>query len=130
MNSRFTTRRRCLFTQKGTPDMSHELDGKAKSSRSKEEERSDERRQQNETRRRNRGASDPADWGTADAAKILAVICALAGRGGAVQFGYTRDGGAFTVRILGDGKDPYNEYIRPTEDIDLYLDGLLADFGK
>lgn len=85
--------------------------------------------QQRANRRRNRGASSPADWGTANASKLLAAIVAVSRHGFAIRFGYTRDGGAFAVGIIGDG-EPYTEFTRPTEDIDLYLDGIIDDYGK
>lgn len=84
---------------------------------------------QRRIRNQSRGSGETADFGTLDAQKVLAVIATLAGRGCAIQFGYTRDGGAYSFRIVGDG-EPYNEYVRPTESVDLYLDSLLLDFGK
>jgi len=86
-------------------------------------------KQQREHRRANRGISDPANWGTANPALIAEAITALTNIGCAVQFGYTKDNGAFVVRIVGDG-EPYNEYVRPTEDIDKYLISLAADYAK
>jgi len=83
--------------------------------------------QQRENRRRNRGKSNAAEWGDADAAKVLAAISAIAGNGFAVRFGYTRDGNAFAIGVVGDG-EPFTEYVRPNEDIDLYLEGLIQDY--
>jgi len=83
--------------------------------------------EQRSVRRRNRGNGDKADWGTATAEKVLDAIDAVSITGCAIRFGYTRDGGAFAVGIVGDG-EPYTEYVRPTESIDLYLDGLISDF--
>ena len=79
------------------------------------------------TRRRNRGNGEVADWRNADPEYIITVISAITGKGGAVQFGLTKDGGSLVVRVIGDG-EPYNEYVRPSEDVDLYLQGLAADF--
>lgn len=84
---------------------------------------------QRANRRRNRGNSDKADWSTADAGKLTAAIAGVTRHGFAIRFGYTRDGGAFAVGVIGDG-EPFTEFIRPTEDIDLYLDGLISDYGK
>lgn len=78
-------------------------------------------------RRDKRGKADEADWGTANAELVLQVVSNVSNRGCAIQFGLTRDGGAFVIRIVGDG-DPYNEYIRPSENVDLYLEGLRLDF--
>lgn len=85
--------------------------------------------QQREHRRRNRGASDPADWSVADPVLLSQCVSKLTAHGCAIQFGYTKDGGSFIIRVVGDG-DPYNEYVRPTEDINLYLTGLAEDYSK
>src|SRR5512143_1038330 len=74
----------------------------------------------------------PSDRATCDYAEVSAellhrVLCAITARGCAVQFGYTRDGGAFAVRIVGDG-DPYTEFIKPTEDVSAALTYLAEDF--
>jgi hypothetical protein len=86
-------------------------------------------KQQRESRRRNRGNGDVADWGTVQPDLVVSVIERLTGEGAAIQFGYTRDGGSFVIRIVGDG-EPFNEYVRPTEDINLYLAALLEDYPK
>jgi len=79
-------------------------------------------------RNRARGMSnEEADWSSVDGSKVVAVIAAVAKHHCAIQFGYTRDQGAYCIRIVGDG-EPYNEYVRPSEDIDFYLEGLLVDF--
>lgn len=85
--------------------------------------------QQREHRRRNRGNAETADWGNADPVKLHRAICNVTGIGGAIQFGYTKDGGSFVIRIVGDG-EPFNEYVRPSESIDEYLDALARDYDK
>lgn len=80
----------------------------------------EDERKRKETRNSWRGDSDSADWGTVEPAAIHAAVVAASSNGWAIRFGYTRDGGAFTIGILGDG-DPYTEYIRPTEDIHVAL---------
>lgn len=95
--------------------------------RTKRDARQDAETSQRKTRRTNRGDAAPAQWSDADPLCVLAAIAAVAERGCAIQFGYTRDGGAFVVRIVGDG-EPYNEFVRPTEDVNLYLRGLHDDF--
>lgn len=82
---------------------------------------------QRRARRENRGGGDVADWANADAQHLIGAIAAISAKGCAIQFSYTRDGGSYCVRIVGDG-EPYNEYVRPTEDINLYLQELTADF--
>ena len=85
--------------------------------------------QQREHRRRNRGTTDSADWSTASADTLLRTIVAVTGSGCAIQLGYTRDGGSFVIRIVGDG-EPFNEFVRPTEDLELYLKSLELDYAK
>jgi hypothetical protein len=85
--------------------------------------------EQRANRRRNRGAVEAADWREADATKILDAITAVCRYGFAIRFGYTKDGGAFAVGIIGDG-DAFTEFTRPSEDIDLYLDSLSADYRQ
>lgn len=82
---------------------------------------------QRSIRRQNRGNSDVAEWRDCSPELLLSVVSAITERGCAVQFGYTRDRGAYAIRIVGDG-EPYNEYVRPTESLQLYLEGLLDDF--
>jgi hypothetical protein len=84
--------------------------------------------EQRVSRRRNRGNAEQADWSAVDAEKLRSVIAAISRANCAVQFGYTRDGGAYVVRVVGDG-EPFNEFVRPTEDIDLYLTGLCLDYS-
>jgi hypothetical protein len=91
------------------------------------DEREAARIQQKTIRGSHRGNAEQADWRNASDAAIAGVVRAVTRLGFAVRFGYTRDGGALAVGIIGDGK-PYTEYVRPTEDVDVYLDGLAADF--
>lgn len=78
-------------------------------------------------RRKSRGSGDVADWGGCDGEKLRAAIANVTKRGYALLIGYTRAQGAYTVRIVGlEGVEP--DYIRPTEDLDLYLEGLALDF--
>jgi hypothetical protein len=76
-------------------------------------------------RRRNGASVEPANWAMADPLVLQALISAVTAQGGAVRFGYSRDGGAYSVGILGDG-DPYTEWIRPTENLDM----VLADIAR
>jgi len=82
---------------------------------------------QRHNRRRNRGHEQKADWGEASAQLVLRLVVCVAKIGGAVQFGYTQSGDSYVIRVLGDG-DPFNEYLRPTEDIDLWLTGFCEDY--
>jgi len=80
-------------------------------------------REQKQNRNHWRGTGEQADWGAVDGAAIHAAVVAATNCGWAVRFGYTRDGGAYTLGVLGDG-EPYTEYVRPTEDIHLALTAL------
>lgn len=72
-------------------------------------------------------AGGGADWGSVDAALLVDAIQQVTKAGGAVRFSYTRDGGAYCIGILGDG-EPYNDYIKPSDDIDAYLRGLAENW--
>jgi hypothetical protein len=80
-----------------------------------------------ERRRRARGNQAPADWAGVNPEVVLRAIAVIGSRGGAIRFGYTRDGGSYAIGILGDG-DPYTEYLRPSDDIDGYFEGLIEDW--
>lgn len=82
---------------------------------------------QQANRRSNRHKSEHSDYSAANADLLLRAVAAVTARGCAVQFGYTKDGSAFVIRIVGDG-EPYNDYVRPSEDINSYLEALAADF--
>jgi len=83
--------------------------------------------EQRASRRRNRGSVETANWAGVAPATVVRAIAAVAGTGGAIRFGYTRDKGAFAIGIIGDG-EPYSEYVRLSEDIELYLSSLAEDF--
>lgn len=94
--------------------------GTAKRTKAKEENK--------RIRSKNRGeGGDTADWASVKPQVLANVIEAVSVRGCAIQFGYTRDGGAYCIRIVGDG-DAYNEYIRPTEDVEKHINGIAEDF--
>lgn len=80
-------------------------------------------------RRRNRHKGDVADYANVGAQSLHTAITAVTSADCAIQFGYTKDGSTFVVRIVGDG-DPYNEFVRPSEDMDEYLRALAADYSK
>lgn len=83
--------------------------------------------QNRKNRRQRRHQGDTADWESADAELIKRCILNVGAAGCSIQFGYTRDGGSMVVRIVGDG-EPFNEYVRPSEDINTYLTGLADDY--
>lgn len=82
----------------------------------------DERRS---TRRRR--PVDPADWAGCDGIILKRAICAAAAVGGALRFGYSRDGGAYAIGVYGDG-EPYTDFVKPAENIEDYLRTLVDIF--
>lgn len=87
-----------------------------------------DRKQQSSTSRGLRGKSRGiADWGTASAELVVRAIERAAITGGAIRFGYSRDGGAYAVGIYGDG-DPYTEFCKPSEDLDEFLESIAELF--
>lgn len=102
----------------------------ANKGRLREETQADrDRAEERRRRRENRGATEGADWADADVAKLSTAVCAVTQHGYAIRFGYTRDGGAFAIGILGDG-EPFTKFIRPTEGIDEFLDTLIRDYAR
>jgi hypothetical protein len=79
------------------------------------------------SRRRNRGNGEQPDWSVANPVLVLRLITAIAKIDGAVQFGYTRAKDQYVIRVVGDG-EPFNEYLRPTEDLDYWLEGFVQDY--
>lgn len=68
-----------------------------------------------------------ADWASADADLLKRAIEVASAAGGAVRFGYTRDLGAYSVGIYGDG-DPYTVTRSPGENIDNTLQDIIDLF--
>lgn len=99
--------------------------GKFREETAADRQRAEERRR----RRENRGTVDGADWADADVGKLSHAIRSVTQHGYAIRFGYTRDGGAFAIGILGDG-EPFTKFVRPTEGIDEYLDTLISDYAR
>lgn len=79
-----------------------------------------------ETRRRRKNDT-VADWGGVDPDTLRKVIETVTLGGGAIRFGYTRDGGAYSLGIYGDGK-PFTEFLPGNQDVDEWLDGIIADY--
>lgn len=92
----------------------------------KHENRDLSKAEQLRLRRLNRGNGDVADWGAVDGSVLVMAVEACTKHGYAITLGYTREGSAYTIRVLGD--DSFEtEYVRPTEDINLYLQNLAED---
>jgi len=82
-----------------------------------------------ERRRKTPVVDGVADWETVNGDLVVKAVAALALDGGALRLGYTRDGGAYAIGIYGDG-EPFTEYLKPNEDMDEYLRGLIRDYGR
>jgi hypothetical protein len=82
---------------------------------------------QQTSRRANRHKDQHADYSVVDPNLLLSAITKIAARGCAIQLGLTKDGSTFVIRIIGDG-EPYNDFVRPSEDINSYFEALTADF--
>ena len=67
-----------------------------------------------------------ADWAGVGAESMRELAAVLSKRGGAVRYGYTRDGGAYAIGIYMGGEHE-TLYVRPGEDIDSYLASLVED---
>ena len=80
-----------------------------------------------DNRRRRRRDETCADWGNANSELLARVIELVTAGGGAIRFGYSRDGGAYSLGIYGDGK-PYTEFQPGNTDIDGWLEELRIDF--
>jgi hypothetical protein len=55
------------------------------------------------------------DWGSQEASRIVGIVQLVTGRGGAIRFGYTRDGSSGSIGLYyGDQRDTL--YITPNTD--------------
>lgn len=69
------------------------------------------------------------DWSLVPEEKIIELIGIATSRGGAVRFGYTRDGGAYAVGLYYGGEHS-TEYIRPSDDVSSRLDEFIGTYQK
>lgn len=74
-----------------------------------------------------RDGGGTADWESVDREILVKAVASAAKVGGALRFGYSRDGGAYAIGIYGDG-EPYTEFVRPSEDIDIILKDIMSMF--
>lgn len=79
-------------------------------------------------RRYNESPGPTANWERADAEQLRATISAVTGTGCAIRLGYSRDGGAYCVGIIGDG-DPYTIWAGNSEELDVKLRTLESSFS-
>lgn len=86
-----------------------------------------EERERGGARTPRRKSHGVADWACASGERIRDAICSAASTGGALRFGYSRDGGAFAIGVYGDG-DPYTDFVSCNEPIDDYLQEYIELF--
>ena len=91
------------------------------------ENRDGSKQSRNRIRSATRGNAGIADWASVAPELLSRVVSAITRRQCAIQFGYTRDGGNYSIRIVGDG-EPYNEYPEGTAAIEQLLVSLCDDF--
>lgn len=78
--------------------------------------------------RKRRKTEDVADWHGIDGDLLRTLIATVTSHGGAIRFGYSRDGGAYSVGVYGDGK-PFTEHRGCTEDIVGWLESFRDDYA-
>lgn len=83
----------------------------------------DEARDRKRPHSRSKGA---AEYRELDGAALVRCLARIAEAGGAIRFGYTRDGGAFNIGVYGLG-DPYTEYMRPGDDVIGFLEEVAQE---
>lgn len=73
-------------------------------------------------------AGGRADYATATPGWLQATIVAVTAAGGAIRFGYSRDGGVYAIGIyLGGEQEKY--YIKQSEGLDVFLEEIYNDFS-
>lgn len=81
-------------------------------------------------RARRSGADSPsghADYSTVTPGWVMAAIIAVTKNGGAIQFGYSRDGGVYSIVILMNGEIEKN-YVKQSEGLDQFLEDIYTSF--
>jgi hypothetical protein len=80
-------------------------------------------------RREQRHTGSVLDLNSIDADTLKRAVCVLLKREVGLTLGVTRDGGALSITLLDNG-ETVREYVRATEDINLYFTGLADDFRE
>jgi hypothetical protein len=76
------------------------------------------------------GVNPAASWERVDAEQLRSTIDAVSRAGGALRLGYTRDGGAYSVGVYGDGPEPYTLFVAPSDNMDEFLAELEQAFSS
>lgn len=69
---------------------------------------------------RSNGPKTSANWGDVDSGIVLRLVDIVTNRGGAVRFGYSRDGGAYSLGLY-YGEDRETSYCRPGESVEGWI---------
>jgi len=80
-------------------------------------------------RREQRHTGSVLNLDSIDSDTFKRAVLSLLKREVGVTFGVTRDGGALSITLLDNG-ETVREYVRATEDVNLYFAGLADDFGE
>lgn len=70
-----------------------------------------------------------ADWSNATPATITRLIDTVTSRGGAIRFGYSRDGGAYAIGFY-YGSESTTKYCRPGEELDTFLEKWIEFYAQ
>lgn len=76
--------------------------------------------------RENRGTAAEVVWGTVDASVLRLVIDSVTRAGGAIMFGRTSDGGAYSICVLQDDQR-LKEYPHTTEECEELLRAIAEE---
>lgn len=69
-----------------------------------------------------------ADWARVQANALIRCVESVTRTGCAIRLGYSRDGGAYAIGIIGDG-DPYTVWAANDEELDIRLGELTQAFA-
>lgn len=72
--------------------------------------------------------SEQPDWGRIEDRLLWTVIQRVTPDDGAIMFGYSRDGGAYSIRIYGAG-DPYTSYFHRDDEVTTFLIQLAEEYS-
>jgi len=74
------------------------------------------------------GIGGGADWGAVDPRLLCELVSTVTSRGGAVRFGYSRDGGAYALGLYYGGSSK-TVYCSPHDDPDAMLGVWIAKYS-
>lgn len=69
-----------------------------------------------------------ADWTAVDGRWLSTAAAAIGLLGGAIRFGYTRDGGAYAIGLY-VGDEHHTQYLKPDENVEEFLKSVIEQFA-